>query len=40
MNRYLFLKVDQETKSAKATRTPHAPSMDPKLLVLLSARYV
>ena len=40
MNRFLFLKVDQQTKSAKSPRTPRAPSMDPKLLLLMSARYV
>ena len=40
MNRFLFLKVDRETKSTKAPRTPRAPSMDPKLLVLMNARYV
>ena len=40
MSPYLFLKVDQGTKPAKGARTPSAPIMDPKLLVLMSARYV
>ncbi len=40
MSRYLFLKIDEVTKFAKGTRTPSAPIMDPKLLVLMSARYV
>ena len=40
MSPYLFLKADHVTKPAKGVRTQSAPVMDPKLLVLMSARYV
>ena len=40
MNRYLFLKVDEEKKVSGSRRKLAQPSMDPKLLALLTARYV
>ena len=41
MNRYLFLKVDEVKKAHKdSRRSIDVPSMDPKLLHLLTARYV
>lgn len=39
MNRFLFLK-DKELEAAQRGRKSSAPVMDPKLLVLMSARYV
>ena len=41
MNRFLFLKVDEVKRTHKdSRRTLDVPSMDPKLLLLLTARYV
>ena len=40
MNRYLFLKVDEEKKETGARRKLAQHSLDPKLLALLTARYV
>ncbi len=41
MNRFLFLKVDEVKRTRKdSRRTLDMSSMDPKLLHLLTARYV
>ena len=40
MNRYLFLKVDEEKKDKGSRRKLAQPSMDPQILALLTARYV
>lgn len=40
MNRFLFLKVDEETKLKGSRRKLAQPSLDPKLLALMTARYV
>ena len=40
MHRFLFLKADQEVRPAKGARRPSTPITDPKLLILMTARYV
>ena len=40
MHRFLFQKADQEIRHAKGARRPSTPITDPRLLILMSARYV